>query len=122
MSTLKYEGLNDELARRVPELAPGVARIRREWDDEEPGPHVVYGDLPVPYLERAAKESTHAPSLTAALDLLEEMITSFDDEEIKNVAGASVLEPLSGNRDAWFALRGFMGPYTGALADQMLKR
>jgi hypothetical protein len=122
VSRLDYSALNDELAKRVPELAQGVARIRQQWDDSEPGPHVVYGDLLVPYLERAARAPTHPPGLVAAFDLLEEMITSFHDDEIKNVAGASVLEPLSGDRQAWSALRPFMGPYTSTLADQMEKR
>jgi hypothetical protein len=47
------------------------------------------------------------------------MITTFDDDEIRNVAGASVLEPLSGNPEAWSALRPLMGPHTCRLADQL---
>jgi hypothetical protein len=118
MAGLSYNALNDELAKRVPELANAVARLRQQWDDE-PGPHVVFGDLLVPYLEKAARAQARPPGVAAALELLEDMITTFDDDEIRNVAGASVLEPLSGNPEAWSALRPLMGPHTCRLADQL---
>jgi hypothetical protein len=118
MAGLSYNTLNDELAKRVPELSSAVAGFLQQWDDE-PGPHVVFGDLLVPYLERAARGQSRSPGVAAALDLLEDMVASFDDDEIRNVAGASVLEPLSGNPEAWSALRALMGPHTRRLADQI---
>jgi hypothetical protein len=119
MPELHYGELNDELARRVPDLAGALAQLRQKWGDEEPGPHIVYGDLLVPYLESAAMEGGRSEGLRAAFDLLEEMVGCSHDPEIRNVAGASVMEPLSGDYQVWLHLRPFMGPHTAELASQM---
>jgi hypothetical protein len=117
-----YQELNDELVRRVPELADGLAELRQMWEDEDPGPHVVYGDLLVPYLRNAVRADRPPSTFSAAMELLEEMLSNFDDDEMRNVVGASVLEPLSGEREVWSALQESMGLHTRALAEQIASK
>lgn len=114
-----HQSLNEELVSRVPELRQGLAELREMWGEEEPGPHVTYGDLLVPYLQEAARTRRYPSSFVAAMGLLEDMLSTFDDDETRNVVGASVLEPLSGDLGAWETLKHSMGQHTRAFADQI---
>lgn len=47
-----YADLNSELLTRFPELFGGYTELKAMWDGDEPGPHVLYGDVLVPHLRR----------------------------------------------------------------------
>lgn len=63
------------------------------WDGDEPGPHVVYGDLLAPYITTLLNVAGSDITLLRVFDFLEQMARS-EDQAIRDVLGASILEPI----------------------------
>lgn len=63
------------------------------WDGDEPGPHILYGDLLTPYLVTLLNAAGSEMPLLRAFDFLEQMARS-EDQAIRDVRGASVLEGM----------------------------
>lgn len=114
---MEYDALNSELIERIPDTFGGYAELRAMWDGDEPGPHVVYGDVLVPY---ALAQLALGPSVACAelFNFLEEMALS-SDQNIRDVLGASVLEALLSEPEAWVVAKQLMGPATLELAQLM---
>lgn len=111
---MEYDTLNSELIERIPETFGGYAELRAMWDGDEPGPHVVYGDVLVPY---AMAQLRLGPSVarTELFNFLEAMALS-SDQRIRDVLGASVLEALASEPEAWALSKRLMGAATLELA------
>ncbi len=96
-----YDLLNDLLWRRLPWLTrqPEYADLMELWDDEEPGPHIAYGDVLVPVLVRmlSVPLPNNEGELREAFTLIEEIVAS-NDESISAVGVTTVLEGLHGFR------------------------
>jgi hypothetical protein len=107
--------LNSELIERIPELFAGYAELRAMWDGDEPGPHVVYEDLLVPYLARLLRAEDSEVGLLRIFALLEDMARS-NDQSIRDVLGASVLEGLHECESVRAQAAAYMGPLTRQLA------
>lgn len=115
---MHYSDLNSQLLARVPEVFEGYAELKAMWDGDEPGPHVLYGDVLVPHLVKLLRSQEAEIALLRIFSFLEELAVS-DDPEIRNVLGASVLEGLNGNPEARVAARDYMGPFTKRLAEEI---
>jgi len=115
---MKYSELNQLLLQRLPELFAGYAELKAIGDGDEPGPHVLYGDVLVPYLTALLKSRGSDVALARIFRLLEELALS-GEQDIRDVLGASVLEGLNGERDARDAARDYMGPGTKRLAEEI---
>jgi hypothetical protein len=113
-----YAALNSELLKRLTELRDRYAGLRELWDDEEPGPHVVFGDVLVPYLIETLTEAPKTPGLAVAFEFLEELLGSAD-QNIRDVVGGSVLEDLYDAPSARANATRLMGPATRRLAEQI---
>lgn len=107
---MKRDDLNRVLVRRFPVLVDGYLEMKRLWGGDEPGPHVVYGDLLVPYISGALTEGTSPQELAHAMEFLEELSTAADGE-VLDVVVTSVLEPLL-DEEQRPRLEGAMGPRT----------
>jgi len=115
---LEYSSLNAELIDRFPQLFGGYAELKAMGDGDEPGPHVLYGDVLVPEIARLLGSEGEEATLVRIFAFLEELATS-SDQAIRDVLGASVLEPLNGNRLAREAAKHYMGPSTRQMAKQI---
>lgn len=115
-----YSELNAELLRRFPDLGPGFATMKDMWEGEEPGPHVVYGDLLVPYLTALLEPGTASPVLDRLFSFLEELLVS-GDAKVRDLVGGSILEPLNQPPALRQEARKHMRPMTRALSEEVEK-
>lgn len=115
---MKYGDLNRALLTQFPELAVEHAKLKRIWGEEEPGPHVVFGDVLTPYLIDLLDSQQSESSVAEAFRFLEGLLTE-EDPEITAVVGGSVLERLNDKRRWREKSREFMGPLTRQLAGRI---
>jgi len=90
---VKPEVLNRALVRRFPVLVDGYLEVKRLWGGEEPGPHVVFGDVLVPFIRTALTQEPSASELAPVMEFLEELSSTADSDTL-DVVVTSVLEPL----------------------------
>jgi hypothetical protein len=117
---IAYGNLNSQLLERLPQLRERYTAVQQLWHDEEPGPHVVYGDVLVPYLIETLTEAPEDPGLTTAFEFLEELLARGDNST-RDVVGGSVLEDLYDAPAARANAGRHMGPFTRGLAEQIGK-
>lgn len=123
MRTLSYSGLNDALVEACPELAAELAAMREEWAGEEPGPHVVFGDIFAAHLVRLATQpdgEDAAARVRVALAFLERLACD-PDFEVRCVAQVSVLESVLDSPGAFRRVEADMGPCTLRLAREVAR-
>jgi hypothetical protein len=89
---VKRDDLNRALVQRFPGLVPPYMELKRLWGGEEPGPHIVYGDVLAPFIRTALAQASMR-ELTPVMEFLEELSTSADGD-VLDVVVTSVLEPL----------------------------
>ncbi|MGH7719356.1 MAG: DUF7674 family protein [Gemmatimonadaceae bacterium] len=102
--------LNQALIRRFPGLLDGYLEIKRLWGGDEPGAHVVYGDLLVPFIHGSLAAGRGEHELPQVMDFLEEL-SAMADDDVLDVVVTSVLEPLIDEEDR-LRLESAMGPRT----------
>jgi hypothetical protein len=107
--------LNSALLARLPQLRDRYIELKRWWGPEEPGPHVVFEDVLVPYLVERLNEASEDESVTRVFDFLEELLAS-GDQSARNVVGASVLEGLYEDVKSRMRTKALMRPKTRNLA------
>jgi hypothetical protein len=117
---VKYGDLNALLVRRLPELSDQYWELKRLWEGDEPGPHVIYGDLLAPYVVELLEGGGEPERLERAFALIEELASAALGE-IRDVAGASVLEAVVQNPSARERAWRFMGPATELMARRIAK-
>jgi hypothetical protein len=79
---------------------------------------VVYGDLLVPYLSTLLESQDGSTLVHSIFDFLEALLLSRD-AKIRDLVGASVLEPLNQPPELRWKARKHMGPMTRGLAEQI---
>jgi hypothetical protein len=90
---VKPGDLNRKLVRRFPGLVEGYLEAKRLWGGDEPGPHVVYGDVLVPFIRSTLARDASASDLELVMEFLEELSAATDGDTL-DVVVTSVLEPL----------------------------
>jgi hypothetical protein len=110
---MKPDDLNRMLVRRFPALVDGYLEAKRLWGGEEPGPHIVYGDVLVPFIRATLAQEASADQLGAVMEFLEELSTAADSD-VLDVVVTSVLEPLLAQKER-SRLENAMGPRTQKL-------
>lgn len=115
---ISHDDLNDYLVTHLPELRADYEMMLVDWEDELPGPHVVYGNLLNRRLiSMLADPIDNGPSLRRIFAVLED-VASDGEPSARYVVGATVCERLSGAGMLQQA-REFMGPATRELCRQM---
>jgi hypothetical protein len=89
---MKAENMNQLLLRRFPGLLPEYLEAKKLWGGEEPGPHVVYGDVFVGAL-RNVLDGGSSGELEPFMAFLEDLSSSADSA-VLDVVVTSVLEAL----------------------------
>ena len=110
---MKPGDLNRKLVRRFPGLAEGYLEAKRLWGGEEPGPHVVYGDVLVPFIRTTLARKKSDSDLEPVMEFLEELSAASDGDTL-DVVVTSVLEPLLDNEHR-ARFENAMGPRTRKL-------
>lgn len=108
-SAMKYEDVSNALVALLPELEPGYRNLGGGSGDE-PGPHVVFGNLLGPYLEHLL-DTNDETRLNAVFAFLESL-SSSPEVSIQEIVWATVCENLLVDDDRLEKARGFMGPMT----------
>lgn len=112
---LKYSNIAQRLAEVIPELRSEIEELRAWWGDEEPGPHVVFGDVLYPFLVSLLDSTTDKDEvLTRIFSLLEDMAAS-PDVHVQEVVAFSICEHLLGNTRRMERSHAFLGENTAKL-------
>jgi len=110
--------LYEHLLRAVPEVRVDYEELLQLYDPgEDPGGHVVIGDVLVPFLRARLKEGTE-DELRRAFGFIEGMARSTDDDVV-NIVYVSICEPLGGDRDLLKRARAYMGPRTLTISGEV---
>lgn len=123
MKPLAYASLNESLIEACPELAAELEGERGGRFGEEPGPHVVYGDLIAGHLVRLATQPDSEDVIgrrDGALAFLERLACD-PDFEVRCVAQVSVLESVLDSPGAFCRLEAGMGPCTIRLVHEVAR-
>jgi len=107
---LSYERVIDQLIYSVPELAEPYDVEMAWWKEERPGPHVIYGNLLNPYLDRLLQTGDHA-SLRHVFEFLERLAQS-KDTRVQDLVAVTVCEHLVNEMKQLGKAKTFMGPAT----------
>jgi hypothetical protein len=111
-----YEGLTSELLKRIPELILPYRQVLRQWGGEQPGQHIIFEEVLIPFLFSELQSSKAKPLLRKAFVLLEDM-ASHPDGDVRDVVGEAVGESFWGHDDLLSRARKFMGPETKKVID-----
>jgi len=109
-AAITYDNVSDVLAEYVPELKEAYQGELRWWGDQRPGPHVVYGDILNPYLERLLHSGDEA-KLRQVFEFVERLAGN-PDERVQELVAVTICEYLGGDAERLSAARRFMGPVT----------
>ena len=112
----KYEDLSDKLMEVVPELRPAYEKELAWWGDDQPGQHVVYGDVLNPYLISLLESGDNPETLRRIFDLLEKM-ANHPDVLVQQVVAVTVCEQLT-DREEWITEA---WPYMGSKTRELAK-
>jgi len=97
----RYAELTRKLVEAVPELSGWCEALLRDWGEDAPGQHIVYGDLLTPYMRVLLDSGESGEATKRVFGFLEEL-ANHEEERVQEVASVSVLEHLAG--------RGYLGP------------
>lgn len=122
IARLTYATLEEALMEATPELTEGYLELKEEWGDEEPGPHIVFGDVLNPVLLRlleAGDGTDKTESMLRRIFALLERMARNDDLKVQEVASTTVLDRLGGDAEALGAARHYMGDATKRLSEEV---
>jgi len=111
---MRYDELTDLLQRELPQLTDGIEQARRDAEPDSPGPHVVYGDVLVPYLKSCLDAEDRALTLEKIFGLVERLAAS-ESTPIREVVMFSILEGLVNDPKRLARARTWMGKETNQL-------
>lgn len=119
---LKYEKLPRHLVDAVLEIAERYRILRRDWGDETPGPHVVFGDVLTPYLLgllTTRELSVEHDALLRRIFAFLEDLARDDDDRVQELVSTTVTERLGSDADALAIGHRYVGPVTRRLSDEI---
>lgn len=121
MEKLTYENLSSKLVEIVPEIREKYEEKLKWWDDETPGPHIIYGDVLTPYLiSLIESKGDHDEILKRIFDFLE-VLAKHEDEHVQEVVAVTVCERLIDNKRWIQKAREYMGTETLKISYEMEK-
>jgi hypothetical protein len=114
---IRADNFEVELQADLPEVAPELRALRDNCGGDEPGLHIVVGDVLGPYVVGTVG-SGDGDRLKAVCAFMERMATS-PDERLRNALTVSVLERLGDDREQLEQARLAMGPETLSLSHEI---
>ena len=118
ISQLHYDHVAEALVEAVPELRAAYDEERRQWGDEPPGPHVIFGDLLNPYLLTLLHTGQQKVKLRQIFAFLEEL-AQHEDIHIQELVAVTVCERLGDDSIALQAASRYMGARTRLFSNEV---
>lgn len=109
-TAIRYENASDKLVEYVPELSEAYETELKWWGDEAPGPHVVYGDILNPYIDRLL-ESGNDVALRRVFEFLE-VLSCSKDQRVQELVAVTVCEHLGNDPERLKQAERFMSSAT----------
>ena len=110
-SDVTYENMNQRLVEVLPERQEAYEGLLEWWGDEEPGQHVVYGDLINPWLFDLLDEPIDEELFGRIFGLMEEL-ANHEERHVREVVVVTILEYLLHDDAKHERARAYMGPTT----------
>lgn len=111
MSEITFEKLTERLLEVVPELQPQYESELEWWGDEQPGTHIIFGDVLNPYLISVLKLGKHGENLQGIFTFLEKL-ANHEDLDVQEVVAVTVCERLGDDPELLKKARKYMGETT----------
>lgn len=117
---MDYNTLDKELIREIPELKLFYDEELELWDGEEPGQHIIFGNVLNPYLINLIETNKNQELIKRIFDFLEKMACS-DNELVQEVLGCTVLERLGDDNMVLTKSKEYMGKETKIISSKIQK-
>lgn len=100
-----------ELLVKLPQLQPQYESELEWWGDEQPGAHIIFGDVLNPYLISLLKLGKHEENLQVIFTFLEKL-ANHEDLDVQEVVAVTVCERLGDDPELLKKARKYMGETT----------
>jgi len=112
-----YENAADKLVESLPELNESYQAELKWWGTDRPGPHIIYGDILNPYIDRLLQAGEEA-GLRRVFAFLE-ALSQNEDKRVQELVAVTVCEYLGNDPKKLQAARQFMGPATLKISEEV---
>ena len=118
MEGITRHNMVEKLFEHLPELRSAMDEMVAYLNNENPGSHIVYGDVLNPHIDKLLDERGSDKKLKQIFDFLE-ILSNNEDVHIQEVVVVSVLEHF--DKEALEKVRPYMGPTTLHFLSEMEK-
>ena len=120
-----YEKPGEALTAIVPELRQQYKELIKWYDGEFPGAHVIYGDVLNPFIDTLLDEIGTSDERPETKEILRrifahlETLSEDPDKQVQEVVAVTVCEYIGGHKERLFKAKGFMGPKTRKISEEV---
>jgi hypothetical protein len=118
MIGITFENMAEKLIEVVPELRCQYESELEWWGDEQPGAHIIFGDVLNPYLICLLESGNQEAILARIFAFLEEL-ASHEDTRVQEVVAVTVCERLGDDSKVIEKARRYMGNKTLSLSNEI---
>jgi len=118
MIGITFENMAEKLLEVVPELRDQYESELEWWGEEQPGAHIIYGNLLNPYLITLLDSGDQERILVSIFAFLEEL-ASHEDPRVQEVVAVTVCEHLGDDLKNIEKARKYMGSKTLSLSNEI---
>lgn len=118
MTELTIVNIADEMLAALPELRNRYEELLEWWRDDEPGMHIVFGDVFNPFVIELLESCSDGEILQRAFAFVERMANSLD-ERVVNIVYVTICEELGGKHQRLLKFWKYMGLRTKEIAREV---
>lgn len=118
VSQIPYDNVVQALMEAVPELRTDYEAECRQWGDEPPGPHVIFGDVLNPSLVALLGADRQDATLRRVFQFLEHL-ANHEDIHVQELVAVTVCERLGDNPKILHRAHQYMGARTRQFSDEV---
>ena len=115
--SVRYEDVSVALTTHLQELREAYETEQQWWSGETPGPHVIYGNVLNPYIERLIEAGDEA-ALRRVFAFVE-LLSNSDDVRVQEVVAVTICERLGSDENRLMQAKRLMGPATRKISDEV---
>ena len=108
---ITYETINRKLINEFPELNDGYRQEMEGWGNDDPGPHIIYGNILNPYIISLLKSDGNDEKLKNIFNFIE-TLAGAGDTHVQEVVAFTICEDLMDDRDLFSKASIYMGKTT----------
>jgi len=112
-----YENAADKLVESLPELKESYQAELEWWGTDRPGPHIIYGDILNPYIDRLLQAGGET-GLRRVFAFLE-ALSQNEDARVQELVAVTVCEYLGNAPKKLQMAKRFMGPATLKISEEV---